>query len=221
MKYVNKFFIFILFLLFVPMRLFANIAGSAHDFSGRVVSHWNDDGYYTVEICRICHTPHNAGSTEVPLWRGDYMSGWSGTEVAYTLYSSNTLDAAVNQPLAPSKACLTCHDGAIAMDHATDCFDCHKTFSNSKNTVISNDHPISFTYNKALAQVDGALNNPGETTVSSLGGKTIRQGMLYQDRVECPSCHDVHATKGDSATAPHLLLVDNKDDKLCLTCHIK
>lgn len=218
-----KKFIFaaIAFVFFVQAELFAQIVGSPHDFSGTTDNH--NDG----EICKACHTPHNAGSTEAPLWRGSLgTGGWSGTHVTYNLYSSDTLDATVNQPLTPSKACLTCHDGSIAIGptsgYVNECVRCHKNFTNSgKNTDLTNDHPISLTFDAALAQADVGLRDPSGTPVPSLGGKTIRQSMLYQDRLECTSCHDVHATKGDSKIAPKLLLVNNSSSALCLTCHNK
>lgn len=228
MKNLKKIFILIIFisLLFTNVKLFAYISGSPHDFSGAAGLPAGAQGemdHGAGEICKVCHTPHSALSTEVPLWRGSLgMSGWSGTNVTYILYSSDTLDAAVSQPLAPSKACLTCHDGAIATGPATGCTACHKNFTGSgKNTILNNDHPISFIYDTALAQKDAALYDPGATAVPILGGKTIREGMLYQGRMECTSCHDVHAKKGDSATVPKLLLVNNNQDKLCLTCHNK
>jgi len=207
----NSIFVIAAFVLLVQIKVSAEITSSPHDFSG--VSFVHGGG----EICKVCHTPHNGRSTEAPLWRG--RLGSYGT---YTLYSSDTLDSNPSQPLTPSKACLTCHDGSIALGPLTGCIDCHKNSGHTPgNTVLSNDHPVSFQFDSALAQKDGALQDPAATPVLSLGGKTIQQGMLYQDRLECPSCHDVHATKGDSATAPHLLLVDNIQDKLCLTCHRK
>jgi len=202
--------IFVIFTLLAPRRLLANITGSPHDFSG---AYSNPHG--RGEICQVCHTPHNAGSSQVPLWRGGLFIDY------YKLYSSDTLDATVSQPRdgGSSKACLTCHDGSIAKGALTGCQYCHNW--GPRDTNLSNDHPISFTYDAALAQKDGALRDPGNTPVSSLGGKTIKEVMLSQNRMECSSCHDVHATKGDSATARKLLLVNNAQDKLCFTCHIK
>jgi len=227
MKYLKRCLLLIVFILAVQVRLFAEIKGSFHDFSDTMRLRSTTHGIR--EICKVCHTPHNGGTTEVPLWRGnltqgDFPSDNPRYSVVYQLYSSDFLDATVNQPRSPSKACLTCHDGTISKGPVVDCRSCHYVPDSPlyvRNTDLTNDHPFSFTYDASLAQKDGALQNPGSTPVVSLGGKTIRQGMLYQDRLECPSCHDVHATKGDSATAPHLLLVNNQDDKLCLTCHIK
>jgi len=208
MKYLIKFFILILFILNSRISLFAGITGSPHDFSVAHVTGANG------EVCSICHVPHNSLSTELPLWRTN-LSRINN----YVLYSSDTLDATVNQPLAPTKACLTCHDGSSASSAANGCSRCHQ--KSSLGTNLSNDHPVSFLFDTALTQQDTALKDPATTPVAALGGKMIRQGMLYQDRMECSSCHDVHAAKGDSATAPHQLLVNNQDDKLCLTCHIK
>lgn len=196
--------------LLFQAKLSANITGSPHDFSG--VSFVHGEG----EICKVCHTPHNAGSNQVPLWRGSLSSS-----VIYTLYSSDTLDATPNQPMVPSKACLTCHDGTIALGPVTGCTSCHNAHGSQADLALHDDHPISFTYDHSLAQADGALFDPANTPVASLGGKTIQEGMLFEDRMECSSCHDVHAAKGDSGLTANLLLVDNNQSNLCLTCHNK
>ena len=206
-------FILALFILFFQSKLFAEITGSPHDFSG-VDSNHRGSG----EICKVCHTPHNSNSAEIPLWWG------SLSPRGYTLYGSDTLDATVNQPLAPTKICLTCHDGSIASSQPVGCISCHKLVHDGGggDTNLGNDHPVSFRYDTALAKTDGALRDPGGTVVTSLGGKTIQEGMLYQDRLECSSCHDVHAKKGDSGAAnSKLLLVNNTGSALCLTCHSK
>jgi len=213
----NRVLIVTIFLLSFQTALFATIAGSPHDFSGDTLRDTHGIG----EICKVCHTPHNAGSNLVPLWRGRLSSA-----TTYALYSSDTLDATVNQPLVPTKACLTCHDGAIAKGPVTGCESCHYSSTRhpeypAKNADLAKNHPVSFRFDTALAQQDGALQDPSVATVSSLGGKTIKEGMLYQDRLECSSCHDVHSAKGDSKTAPKLLLVSNDQSSLCLTCHVK
>ena len=128
----------------------------------------------------------------------------------------------VGQQSASSKACLSCHDGTVALGsfggRTSSVF---ISGSDKLGTNISNDHPVSFTYNAALATADGTLNNPTVKTVSALGGKTIDAGMLIGHKVECASCHDVHAVKGNSATDIKLLLVKNTASALCLTCHKK
>ena len=173
---------------------------------------WNPGG----EICVVCHTPHNSLSTLVPLWNHQT------TAATFTLYSSPTLNATVGAPTAASKACLSCHDGTVALNSFGG--STGSTFINSGyklGTDLSNDHPVSFTYDAALATADGDLYNPTTKTVTALGGKTVDAAMLIGHKVECASCHDVHRNKGDSPTAGDLLLVNNSGSKLCLTCHDK
>lgn len=209
MRYVIKTFFFVLFVICAQSKLSAEITGSPHDFSG--VAMTGSSG----QICKVCHVPHNSRSSEAPLWRANL----SLDRTSYTVYSSGTLDASVNQPAGPTKVCLTCHDGSVTRSAAIGCSACHQ--ENSLGTDLSNDHPVSFVYDTALAQADGFLRDPDTATVPNLGGKTIHESMLYQGRMECSSCHDVHAKKGDSAAAPKLLLVNNNQNSLCVTCHSK
>ncbi|MHC4401235.1 MAG: PKD domain-containing protein [Planctomycetota bacterium] len=74
-------------------------------------------------------------------------------------------------------------------------------------------HPVSFTYDSILATVDGGLHDPA-TTLSGLGA-TIADDMLDGGKVECNSCHGLHADSGD----PDLLLLPDEGGELCLTCH--
>jgi predicted CXXCH cytochrome family protein len=182
------------------------IVGSAHDFSTKG---WNTTG----EICVVCHTPHNAdvSVTDAPLWNHQI------TAATFTVYSSSTLDATVGQPDASSKLCLSCHDGTVALDN----FGGTTTGTNFigggalVGTDLSNDHPISFLYDAALATTDGTLYDP-TTTSSGLGG-TIDQDMLIGSKLQCASCHDVHNGSG----VQPLLRKSNANSALCLTCHQK
>lgn len=196
-------------LIGLPTLAFAQITGSAHDLSGGALSGG--------EICNVCHTPHNADATvtDAPLWDHEVTA-----TTAFTLYSSSTLDATVGQPSGVSKLCLSCHDGTVAVDAfggaaGTTLIGAIGTGSGDFGTDLSNDHPISFTYNTALATADGELFDPS-TDASGLGG-TIAADMLFSDNMECASCHDVHNVNGNA----NLLLVDNAGSALCLTCHDK
>ncbi|MDH4101396.1 MAG: cytochrome c3 family protein [Nitrospirota bacterium] len=66
------------------------------------------------EVCVFCHTPHGAAS-DAPLWNRQMASAGS-----YTPYTSSTIDApgarTDRQPQGISLACLSCHDGTIAID---------------------------------------------------------------------------------------------------------
>ncbi len=185
---------------------FAGIVGSAHDFSAEA---WSGG-----RICIVCHTPHNADTSisEAPLWNHEL------TTATFTLYSSPTLDATLGQPGGASKLCLSCHDGTVAIDSfggatGTEFI----TGAALLGTDLANDHPISFTYDTALATQDGELFDPA-TAPSGLGG-TIDDDMLFEDMMQCASCHDVHNTVSEGNQK--LLVIDNTGSLLCLTCHDK
>jgi predicted CXXCH cytochrome family protein len=179
-----------------------DIENTAHDFSGRG---WNSTG----EICVVCHTPHFAlAATDGPLWNHE------STAATYTIYSSSTLDATVAQPGTESKTCLSCHDGTVALD----AFGGQAGSNNigaqwDVGIDLSDDHPVGFTYNTALATADGELADPS-LKASGLGDD-IQADMLFSDKLECASCHDVHGAGGNEM----LLLVANTASALCLTCH--
>lgn len=194
-----------MFVLAISSVSFAQIAGTAHDFSGDA---WNT----TTEICIVCHTPHNAdvSVSDAPLWNHQT------TSTVFTLYSSGTMNAVAGQPGASSLLCLSCHDGTIALEN----FSGMATGTNYMTgpalvgNDLSNDHPISITYDAALATADGGLFNPA-TQNSGLGG-TIAADMLISNQLQCASCHDVHGTAFGS-----LLRMSNAGSALCLTCHNK
>ncbi len=213
-----------LLVLLVPTfsNVFADIKDSHHDFSGR---EWSNG-----EICLPCHTPHNANMDvpNAPLWNHQT------TQATFQIYQTSTIDAAIGQPNGLSKLCLSCHDGTVAIENHSGNTDgtTYASFGNL-TTNLSDDHPISFIYNSALAQIDGGLNDPS-TTLSGLGG-TIEQDLLYEGRLECSSCHDPHISRntegcngchnvhgGDGQMTKTLSLrISNDGSQLCLTCHKK
>lgn len=195
----------------------ATIVGSAHDFT------YAPGGWNTMQtLCGVCHVAHNANNPQlIPLW------GHQTTSQTFTPYDSPTLNASPkpSQPGNASKACLSCHDGTVAVNNfgTTTNGSYYVTGSALLSPDLSNDHPISFVYDTALATADGFLHDPS-TVVPLLGGKTIAQAMLIGGRMECSSCHDVHKQKGTSATSQQMLLIGGPagvGSKLCLTCHDK
>jgi len=177
----------------------ASIVGSPHDLSGA--------GYGTTQICIFCHTPHNAKTeASAPLWNhGD-------TTATYTLYSSPTFTATgISQPGSNSKACLSCHDGTIAIDaYGSETGSNFMSGDALLDINLANDHPISFTYDGALAAADGGLVVP-------LSSSEVVTGIpLFYNKMECASCHGVH----DNAHG-NFLRFDNTGSALCLKCHLK
>jgi predicted CXXCH cytochrome family protein len=84
-------------------------------------------------------------------------------------------------------------------------------------TNLTNDHPVSFTYNTSLATTDGGLHDPSTKLVGGVGSGTIQQKWLFNDKMQCASCHDVHNGLGVN----NLLVKSNTSSGLCLTCHNK
>jgi len=183
------------------------IDGSAHDFVGKS---WNGTG----EICVVCHTPHNAITGAQPLWNHELSA-----ENAYTLYTSNTLTAIVGQPAAESKNCLSCHDGTVALENfgGTTGGSTKIDAEHDLGTDLSDDHPISFTYDAGLSTSDGGLFDPTTTGSGLPAGGTITADMLFAGELQCSSCHGVHNESG----VAKLLVKANSNSALCLTCHNK
>lgn len=93
--------------------------------------------------------------------------------------------------------CLGCHDGITASD---------------KGSFVKghyNNHPVGIYYN---AFQNDELRSPDFTLD---GGGTIRD-LLENGYVGCTSCHLEH--NEDNVAK---LVMDNKNSKLCLVCHIK
>jgi hypothetical protein len=207
---------------FITEDMQGGIENSHHDFRS---SGWSDG-----QICIVCHTPHNADTSVVdsPLWNHEV------TSATFTLYTSPTLDASLNQPSGHSKLCLSCHDGTIAVDSYGGQTGTHPLTSDRFGYIGTNltaHHPISFAYDSNLASTDGELHDPG-SSASGLGG-TIQEDLLFSNQMECSSCHDVHVSRntqgciGCHFTQPGVtteslsLRVSNSGSALCLTCHAK
>jgi predicted CXXCH cytochrome family protein len=160
------------------------------------------------EICKFCHTPHNS-SPQAPLWNR------SSSGVTYTLYSSSTLNAIPGQPDGSSMLCLSCHDGTVALGNIVNgpavSFASGVTVmpAGKKNlsTDLSNDHPISFLYDAALASTDGQLVNPSGITPPV---------DLEKSKMQCTSCHDPHKN-----LFSNFLVTTSQTSALCLSCHTR
>ena len=196
----------------------AGIQGSAHDFSGF--------SFAGGQICLPCHTPHNAESDAAPLWNHELSTA------NYTLYSSPSMNATVGQPSGASKLCLSCHDGTVAVDSFGG--DSGTLFISAfgadldLTTDLSNDHPISFTYDAALATADPGLFDPTATIVTIGQGTFSRTGSISEVMLEggtelqCQACHSVHNDfVAGTAISDALLKISIGGSDLCLACHNK
>ncbi|NTW67758.1 MAG: hypothetical protein HGB21_15855 [Nitrospirae bacterium] len=84
-------------------------------------------------------------------------------------------------------------------------------------TNLSNHHPIGFDYN-AVAAVDDEIYDSS----SALGGSNpyglVINDLLWNGKMECSTCHDVHNTKNEGQK---FTWVEDYQSALCLTCHRK
>jgi predicted CXXCH cytochrome family protein len=156
-------------------------------------------------ICIFCHTPHNATPLS-PLWNKEIEPQ------SYTEYTSPTLKAGpLPQPSGPTKLCLTCHDGTIAMGAVVNPVGGigmagggtlpPGSLSNF-GLDLSGHHPVSFPYHAAL---------PNAELVSSPPPDLVYGGT---DEVHCSTCHDPHTD-----VYGKFLLKDNRYSTLCTSCH--
>ena len=160
------------------------------------------------DVCIFCHTPHHASATDGPLWNHQMSAA------IYKPYSSATLKAVVGQPNGSSRLCLSCHDGTIALGAVSS-----RAGGIAMNTAtmpagiynvgtdLSADHPISFTYDSALATANGSLRNPNtlppEVTLDR------------NSQLQCTACHDPHNNQYGN-----FLVMDNTGSALCVACHV-
>jgi predicted CXXCH cytochrome family protein len=156
-------------------------------------------------ICVFCHTPHNAAPLS-PLWNKELEPQ------AYTVYASPSLRAGpLPPPSGPTKLCLSCHDGTIAMGAVLNPAGGIATAGAGAlppgsladfGLDLSGHHPVSFPYHTALPNAELAPSPPPDLV---FGGA---------DEVHCSTCHDPH-----NDTNGKFLTKDNRYSGLCVTCH--
>ena len=213
------------------------------------------------------------GSEKVPLWNRRLANTSGGPSITYQKYNSSSLDSAgtLTQPTNVSKLCLSCHDGTMAIgavnvlsgkftdrDPTTAEIAMQGTSTGGKmaagqgettgftrflGTDLTNDHPISMTFDSTLASADGEMRDPSTADPKILGvrgpGKKPLIPLMPDDQgngqVQCNSCHDPHIRDDDTALGNIKFLRANRlqktqgpqagynpnTDIICLACHDK
>ena len=243
----------------------ADIRNTKHNFSATVIPilpqqefngpQRNAAAASESQICAFCHTPHGATKApKAPLWNRNL------SKATYKTYTSSSLDAVdLGQPRAKSKLCLSCHDGTLALgevnvlnrvenpkvdftgpgigpgDTIPQGLGETTGFTRKIGVDLTNDHPISFTFDSAQAARDGELYDP--TVVNQVHNRVRGEKAptlpLEENRVECISCHDPHIrdTSGENIkflrvnrfqkSEPVAGQFDADRDIICLACHNK
>ena len=183
-----------------------SVVNSPHDLSARGPGPIR--ALHETQVCNFCHTPHNA-VPQTPLWNRQ------SPRTHYLIYQSSTLDARVNQPSGPSKMCLSCHDGMLALGSVLSAPPTHPILTTPRTippgpavltTDLSDDHPIGFRYDRALALADPQIRVPELITRELPLGR--------HNEVHCTTCHDPH----DNSDGNFLRITD-RFGTICLTCH--
>jgi predicted CXXCH cytochrome family protein len=183
-----------------------SVVGSPHDLSvaGPGPIHAIDEE----RVCIFCHTPHRA-SGQTPLWNRH------SPPTHYRIYESSTTDARIDQPSGPSKKCLSCHDGALALGLLASRPPndpvpmSHRRIPPGPTDLtkdLSDDHPIGFRYDRALSNRDAQIKDP------ALISRELPLG--HRNEMHCTTCHDPH----DNNLGNFLRLPDQRS-ALCLACH--
>ena len=231
-------------ILWITTPQAGTILGSKHDFTGLnrrtgvVAMPGLAFSNYGMS-CVYCHIPpdrEGADSTDLGGIPG--FNRFKPALHQFDLYDSNTIDNKVRSPSPISLLCLSCHDGTMGVDMtvfrpngwrtsedaalhlkingANDLYSCGKCHNGREahniaikhiGTDLQNDHPISMTY-AGLTHKDADFRPPDGPYGFDNGVK------LYDSRVECASCHNVHNPDVN-------LLLRVSADRLCETCHIK
>lgn len=208
----------------------ADIAATKHNLSMTGTGVHSDN---QTEICIFCHTPHAAiKNNNIPLWNHTLS-----TVTSYGVYTSPSFDGAgtisdlgnvTEVNATASNLCLSCHDGTVAINSFANPsnanpgtnmvggsganFDLMPTgAATNLGNDLTNDHPVNFTFDTALATTDGTLVDPVDAVGSGLAGPKLFNGM-----VQCASCHDPH-TSAEST----FLRVSMSSSALCTACHAK
>lgn len=206
------------------------------------------------QVCVFCHTPHGATEEqEAPLWNRQLSP-----QASYSMYDSLSLDSTdmSSAPGGSSKLCLSCHDGTLAIgsvnvangqenpviamsgtlpDGTMPAGEGNTTgFTRDLGTDLTNDHPISFTYDASLASADGELRNP--STADHIGDRVPGnhpQFPTQNGQVQCTTCHDPHLFDPEDPNRKFLRgnrlqkatptggNYDEANDQICLACHDK
>jgi len=207
----------------------SNIAATAHNLSVTGTGLNGIKATTESQICAFCHTPHGANADaqtiNAPLWNRQITLG---DDTTYTTYDSSSIQANINaNPGGPSKLCLSCHDGTLALgslnvlEGATnvkvdmvggktmvdgsgvsmpDGSGALTGFTRNLGTDLSGDHPISFGFD-----------------TSKIAGKTL---VVADGELRDPAVSDGSVADGSHIAVGSKIAPLDKDGKVqCTTCH--
>ena len=187
--------------LVISAYVVGQVAHSKHDLSvtGPTVQASDQS-----RICVFCHSPHNGSQNQL----------WNRTNPAATGDFAGLANASLR--------CLSCHDGATAVNNLTDGTQADFTAvygsgviddvggipvlvgDGNLGTDLSNDHPVGVDY----------LYGAGDADFNDVNN--LNFAKVIGNKVECASCHNPHDISYGA-----FLIASNDGSALCLDCHNK
>ncbi|GFO54259.1 cytochrome c [Geomonas sp. Red276] len=212
------------------------VNGSLHDMT-KVVGPTADS---MGRVCVFCHTPHHAQSNDggynLPLWNHTIPDTTTYTPYAWaTPLNSNNGTFTITDPLAgPSRLCMSCHDGAIAIDEhgsalgnttgTTSIANVDTGFGQGRAALgkdLTATHPIGFDYNEIAA-----WRNANSTNGFANADGTKSTEIVTSDHTYAIDIDTTGTTQGVYNTVTRAAggkkIVDNlygTNIMTCATCH--
>ncbi len=173
------------------------------------------DGRLTCLTCHDAGVDHATGRAPVGVRGGSaaalcvtcHSGGDGGTKAmhaaaigrAHLSHKRETGSRAFGGLDAESAMCVSCHDGASAKEAGS-----HSVRMMSSELLA--DHPIGV---KLMAT---ERTRGGDFRIAS-PGSIDRRIRLFDGNLGCGSCHSAYSKE------PHLLVMNNRGSKMCLSCH--
>lgn len=175
----------------------------------------------TTQVCIFCHAPHNADSTQAPLWNRQ-----ESTASVFDISSSRFVKPGNNPlpeveidttPTGITKKCLSCHDGTISVGATInggpitmsgDNIDLasgqlkntaagYISPTNSAGNSLNKGHIVSFVYDNTLKDW---LNQPAQYGAGAFVNTTDKSMLDRTNRMHCHTCHDPHTDWCDDSS---------------------
>lgn len=227
-------------LLSVIMLLSATVWAGSIINSRHDLSHFNERGYGSEsgpmqgatyndykETCIYCHTPHNADAI-APLWNRKLPE-----KSGYTMYSSPNFDSGGQvSPDGISLACLSCHDGSVAVDSVINMPQYHEIIDSGVHYKLSLGGEVgSDSCGKCHNRSGGAYGGVGADSVGGAHDASVRYltknlsddhpiSIVFPDFNTDPGFNQPSIPKEDGGRAFPNGIQTFKDDKVqCASCH--
>jgi len=179
---------------------YQSVVGSKHDLSA------NHAITGSLGACAYCHVADaGPGKVSARLNRNDPIS-------TFTLYDSLTLDSEIIELGSQSLHCLSCHDGVTPFDALGD----SSGTENNNMSVIYPGGPAMIGADLSGHHPVGVVvpDNEAFEELSAIKGAGLE---IYDEKVECPTCHEVHGKNG----IEYFLRINHAGASLCRACHLK